>query len=481
MPSLRKLVFSGIAWRSTVEISQLLLQIAFTVVLARLLTRADFGLVAMALLFTRFIRTITQVGFGTAIIQSPDVTQAQISAIFCINLTVSFFVSLVCFLAAPLASTFFVQPELMPVVQVLAWAMLLNSFAFPKILSRKNLEFGGYSLLELITMVTGNIIGIAMALKGFGVWALVFRLLSQRIFFSVFIWPVAGWFPVRPEFKGIGRLFRFGANMLGASVLYYFSQNTAALITGKFIGVETLGSFNIAYNLAIVPAQKIQNILTTVLGPAFAKLQTDLELFRERLSTSIFTLGVFFIPAMLGLAVVSQNFVVVVYGEKWKEAGLFLTFLAFVGLVKGMEHLLRSAIIARGMASAIFGITALETLASLPLLFLGANYFGIMGLVLAYVAASLFAFTLTLRTTQKSMEDKEFFRQAFSRSFISAGIMFIIVFGFTVLIPPENLWTLLSQIAVGLVIYVPLRIKLLTGKEYAMIKTWPAPLNKLAR
>ena len=147
-----------------------------------------------------------------------------------------------------------------------------------------------------------------------------------------------------------------------------------------------------------------------------------------------------------------------------------------------MEHFLRSSIISRGLTSAIFGITALESHASLPFRFLGVNYFvGIMGLILAYSAASLFAFILVLRTTQKSMEDKAFFRQAFSRSFISPGIMFIIVFGFTVLIPPENLWTLLSQITVGLVVYAALRIKLLTAKENVMIKAWPAPLNKLAR
>jgi O-antigen/teichoic acid export membrane protein len=329
-------------------------------------------------------------------------------------------------------------------------------------------------------MVIGNTIGIVLAFKGFGVWALVFRLLSQRIIFSVFIWPVAGWFPVKPKFAGIGKLFRFGANMLGSNVLYYFSQNMAALITGKFIGVETLGSFNIAYNLAIVPAQKIQSILTGVLGPAFAKIQTDLIDFKKKFSVSIFSLGVFFIPAMLGLAAVSQDFVVVVYGEKWREAGFFLTFLAIVGLVKGIEHLLRSAIIARGMASAIFAITAAETAVSLPLLFVGAYYFGVLGLIMAYVTASLFAFSLTLRTAQKSVEDNTIFHQSVGRSFVTAGIMFMTVVGYSVIIPSENLLTLCTQIVIGLTIYIPLRMKLLSDEDRKMMKTWPAPVNRLS-
>lgn len=481
MSSIRKQVFKGLAWRSSVDISQQILQIAFTAVLARLLTRADFGLVAMALLFTRFIQTMAGVGFGAAIIQSPDVTQAQISAIFFINLAINAFVSLACVLAAPFAAAFFNAPQLISVVRVLGWALFINSLAFPRILSRKNLQFRGFSLLELISMVIGNTIGLVMAWKGFGVWALVFRLLSQRIIIAVAIWPVVGWFPVRPRFAGVGKLFRFGVNMLGSKILYYFSQNMAALITGKFIGVETLGSFNIAYNLAIMPAQKIRSILTVVLTPAFAKIQTNLLEFKKKFSTSLFTLGIFFIPAMLGLAIVSQNFVLVVYGEKWREAGLFLTFLAIIGMLKGIEHLLLAGIISRGMASAILGITAAETAVSLPLFFVGAYFFGAFGLVIAYLMASLFAFTLTQRTTKKSVEDRTFFQQATRRSFISAGIMFIIVFGSTVLMQSENLFTLIGQIVIGLIIYIPIRYILLTDEEHVMIKEWPAPLNRLSR
>ena len=104
-----------------------------------------------------------------------------------------------------------------------------------------------------------------------------------------------------------------------------------------------------------------------------------------------------------------------------------------------------------------------------------------MGLIYAFVAASFFNFVFTVEATQKSVKDNTVFIQATHRSFVAAGIMFIIVYGFTFLSQSENLLTLVSQIALGLVIYVPLRIKLLTAKENLMIKAWPAPLNKLAR
>jgi len=132
-----------------VDIGQQILQIVFTVILARLLTKADFGLVAMALLVTRFIRMMTQVGFGTAIIQDQNVNAGQISAIFYFQIGINLVISLLCFLGAPLAATFFHEPQLLPVVQVLAWTLLISSFTFPQILLIKQMRFGGYSILEM--------------------------------------------------------------------------------------------------------------------------------------------------------------------------------------------------------------------------------------------------------------------------------------------------------------------------------------------
>ena len=473
MPSYRQKVFRGLAWRSSVDLSQQLLQIIFTAILARLLTKADFGLVAMAMLFTRFIRTMTSVGFGTAIIQSPDITQAQISALFLIQVIIAALISLVCFFAAPLAAAFFNTPNLIPVIQALTWAMLINGFAFPRTLLRKNLQFGGLSLLELISMVVGNIIGVIMAFKGFGVWALVFRLLSQRILFSAAIWPVAGWTPVRPSFAGTSKFAHFGLNMLGSKIFKYFSQNMAAIITGRFIGVETLGSFNIAYNQAIVPAQKVQSVLTSILYPAFASIHTDLAEFRHKFYLSVFSLGVVFIPLMLGLSAVAQKLVLVVYGAKWQEAGVFLTFLAVVGMLKGMEHLFLSVIIVRGWASFVFWIAAAETALSLPLLFLSSYFFGVMGLIIAYLVASFFAFVLTVTAAQRAVEDNTLILRATHRSFIMAGIMFCVVFGYSFVAPPSALATLCLQVTIGLVIYTLFRIKLLTTDERAIIRSWP--------
>lgn len=473
MKNFKKRVLHGLAWRSSVDAGEVILQISFTAVLARLLTRADFGLVAMAMLFTRFVRTITQMGIGMAVIQNQRATEAQVTAVFLIQLGINFLVSLICFLSAPLAADFFNEPPLAPLIRVLGWIIFLDSISFPQILLRKQMRFGGYSFLELTGLIIGNSVGVAMAYSGYGVWSLVYRLMIQRAIFALGVWPLARWKPVKPDFNGVGNMLRFGLHMLGSHICVYFSQNMAAIITGKFIGVETLGSFNIAYNLAIVPAQKIQTVLTTVLGSAFARVQEDLANFQAKFFASLFSLGAVFIPMMFGLAAVANNFVVVVYGSKWREAGVFLTFMAFVGMLKGLEHLMRSAIIASGRAGVIFGITLAETVASIPFLFIGAYYFQVMGVIVAFLAASMISFALTVRMLQKALQDRTIFMRATVRSYLVAGLMFIIVYGYPLVAPLPVLASLITQILLGMVIYALPRLKLLTDEERECVSQWP--------
>jgi len=473
MADFKRKVFNGIAWRSSADFGQMILLIAFTAVLARLLNRADFGLVAMALLVNRFIRSVTQIGFGTAIIQSQEVTKAKISAIFFIQVGINFMVSLICFLSAPLAALFFNEPRVEQIIRVLAWLIVIDSLGFPNILMRKRLHFAGISILQIASIIIGNIVGIYMAIKGFGAWALVFRLLIQHVLASTIIWPIAKWFPKRPDFNGLGKLFKFGFHMLGSNIFYYFSQNLAAIITGKFIGVETLGSFNIAYNLAILPAQKVRSVLTSVLTPAFSQLQYYLNQLREKFFSALFSLGFLFIPLMMGLSAVAKNFVVVIYGKKWREAGIFLIFLALVGMLKGIEHLMRSVIIARGWSAMILKITIAETFVSLIVIFFGVHFFSIIGLITAYLFASIFALFLTVNVAQKALEDRRIFIRATTNSFALACVMYFLIVVYQLIFSNQSLINLGVQIGIGILFYIGVRFRLMTEKERLIFRSLP--------
>lgn len=454
----------GFSWRAGTEIGQQVLQIAFTAILARLLTKADFGVVAMALIYTRFIRSATQIGFNAAIIQDQNITNEHLSALFYYTLGMNLAISAACFFTAPLAGNFFNKPALVPVVQVLAWTIFLSSLGFPQVMMRKDLDFRKLSLLELSSMLIGNIVGVTMAFLGLGVWSLVARLMVQRFTFSANAWVFCCWRPTRPVFKGAGRYFKFGLNMFGSNLVNFFSQNLVAIITGRYIGAEVLGAYSIAYNLAIVPAQKVQTVLTSVMTPAFSKIQDMSERFSSRLKLSVFSLGLVFIPAMFGLSAVSESFVLVVYGEKWRSAGFFLTFLAFVGLTKGMEHLLRSSLLARGFPDKVLKVSAAEALMGLPLYFVGAQYWGIQGLVFTYLGVSILAFLMTVRYSQKVTMAPRLFLKATLRSFIAAAVMYasLIVMDFYF---ESGMLALAAKTALGVLIYLVVRILIMECGE----------------
>ena len=422
--TLKKQVTSGISWRATVDIGEQVLQIVFTAILARILTKADFGMVATALIVNRFFQTITNVGFGGAIIRSTSVTPGQVSAIFYIQFAINTVLSLVIYLLANPIALFFNEIDLISIIKVTSWVIFLQTFQFPTILMQKNMDFKRFSLMEIGSLLTSNIIAISMALMGYGMWSLVFRLLIQRVIFSASTWYFTKWKPIKPDFQGIKPLMTFGFNMLGSNIVYYFSENMIAIITSKYLGKETMGSFNIAYNLAIVPSQKIKNVLTTVLTSGFAKIQLDPISFAKNNQKALLYVSLLFIPLMFILSGLSENLIVFIYGLKWIDAGQLLLFLAFVGMMKGIAHLLRSAILAKGKANVVFVSTILEIVASLPIMYFFVQDYGIYGLMIGYMLGAAVSGFYTIYYYDQLFGENRFFYKTVSIPFLIGVVIF---------------------------------------------------------
>jgi PST family polysaccharide transporter len=469
---LRERVVRGILWRSGVGGSQQLLQILFTILLARLLTTSDFGLVAMALAVTRLAQALGSVQFGAALVRDKDATDGQATAILLCQVGIGLVLSAACCLAAPLAAAFFRAPALGPVVAVLAWSLLLSSLGFPQIIHRKRMEFGAFSALEIAAMLVANVVAVAAAFAGLGVWSLVIRLLTDRAIFAVGAWWIAGWRPVRPDFRGIGQHTRTGLHLLGSNLLYWVSQNLAVVLIGRYAGVALLGCFNLAFTLAVVPAAQVQAVLTTVLQPAFAFFAQDRAALRRKAHQSLFALGLVYIPAMLGLAAVARSLVLFAYGERWADAAAFLVPLAGVGLVKGIEHLLRSVIIAAGRSSAVLRITAIEAATSLLFLAIGGGLSGASGLAVGYLASSLVSGTLTLREANACVGGAILGRAVF-RSLASSVAMAVVVAIAAAMLPWPAGATLLIQVTLGVCLYAFLRLRSLTDEERRVVRALP--------
>ncbi|MDT0559389.1 lipopolysaccharide biosynthesis protein [Ichthyenterobacterium sp. W332] len=451
--SLKKQVLNGIVWRGSADVIRQILQIVFTIVLARLLTKGDFGLVAMALIVNRFVKAMTSIGFGTAIIQSQEITKGQISAIFFIQTALNLAITIVVFFCSDLAASFFNEPKLSPIIQILSLIIFLKSFRFPIILLRKKMDFKSFSLAEIISMIIANVIAIIMAFTGFGVWSLVWRLIIQWSLIGLLAFYYGKWLPTRPVFTGIKPLFKFGLNMLGANFVYFFAENMIGLLTGRYLGKDVMGLFNIAFNLAVVPASKIQSVLTSVLTPGFSKLQYQLDKFRTNYYKALRYTSLVFIPFMAMLMATGNHLVLTFYGVKWEAAGELLTILAMVGLLRGLSHILKSAIIAKGESRIIFISTIIELVASLPLMYFLMPKYGIVGLVIGYLVGAMFGWIYTAYHYNKVIE----FKYAAFNSIKSALIISVVIFIPVYLFNYFNLnykTALMFQILLGLTLFL---------------------------
>jgi len=469
MNNLRNKTLNAVGWRGLVDIGEQILLIIFTAILARLLTKEDFGLIAMALLVNRFVYVMTQVGFSTAIIQGHEITESQVSAIFFIQLAIGFSTSIICHLLSPFAAEFFHAPKLVPVIQTLSWLLFLNSLTFPMVFLQKKVKFRGLSLLEIGAMLVSNAVGIIMAFLGFGMWALVSRLMIHRVLFTIGVWPLVRWKPAWPCLSGTKKIFNFGLKMYFSNIASYFSHNVAAIIVGRYLGVETLGSFNIAYNLAIVPAEKVRVILAAALFPAFSLISENITKLKKAYYESLLITNIFFIPLMLGVAAISTDLVRFIYGEKWKDAGYFLSALSFVGLMKGIEQISKTMYLAKGWANVNLLVAGLETICSLPLMYVGMKNWGIEGLIFAYLTSTILALVLNIYYSQKAIDDDKVFFKAIYKSVIAAVVMYIGVSLYRDLFFMNLTLHLITQIFVGAIIYCILRTMLLSKPEKNII------------
>jgi len=291
-----------------------------------------------------------------------------------------------------------------------------------------------------------------LALTGFGYWALVGRLLLQRAVFSATTWSVTRWRPIKPDFKGIKPLMSFGLNMLGSNILYFFSENLIGILTGKLLGKEIMGLFNIAYNLAIVPATKIRGVLTIVLMPGFSKIQDNLKSFTLNNKKALLYTSIIFIPFMFWVSGASENIVVVLYGVKWSDAGIMLMILASVGVLRGVSHLLRSAILAKGYAKIILISTIIEISLSIPIMYFTLARLGIIGLMIGYFVGGLAGFFFIISKYNKLFGKERFFYKTVKAPFLIGGLIFIVT-GIFYLFDGNNYLELFCQLTLSVTLF----------------------------
>lgn len=339
--ALDKAVVGGLAWTAGVKWVSQLLTWAITLVVARLLTPADFGLVGMATIFLGLITLLNEFGLGTAVVTFQGLTDKELSQLHTICALfglLSFLVS--CAFAVPLG-IFFRAPKLPMVIVVTATGFLVVAYrTVPYAVLQKEMRFKLLAILEGIQVVAQSISTLIFAVLGFGYWALVIGGLVGKVASSAmpFVYKPL-WF-ARPRWESIERELRFSWHVIVGRLYYYAYDNADLLVIGRVLGEVPLGAYSLAYNLAHLPADKFATLIVRVAPSLFAAVQNDLAALRRYLRNLTQGIALVIFPAGIGTALVAPEAVHLILGKKWLAAIAPLQLLALYACFRAIRTLL---------------------------------------------------------------------------------------------------------------------------------------------
>ncbi len=318
------------------QIFKFFIKFLSTLVLARLITPQDFGLIAMVATITNLISMFNDMGLARATVQQEKITQEQVSTLFWINIAVSVGLTALTIAIAPLISLFYDSASLTWITIVLASGFIVSGISVQhQALLVRQMRFKALAAVEISSMFVGSAIGILAAYRGMSYWSLVIMQLSTVFAMSLGSWIACDWRPGMPvRGAGIGSMLRYGGNLTGFSFLNYFHRNLDNVLIGRYWGSLQLGLYDRAYQLMLLPITQIIAPVTGVAIPALSRLQDDPERFRRYYLGAVNVLAFFLCPTMITMAVMSDEVVFVLLGPQWVGASTIFKTLSIVAIVQ---------------------------------------------------------------------------------------------------------------------------------------------------
>lgn len=329
--SLKNKTVKGTVWSSLDAFLGQGITFLVGLVLARLLSPEEYGLIAIITIFISVFNSIVDSGFSNALIRKQDATEADYNTVFYTNLAISAVLSTALFFGAPRIADFFSRPQLTPLTKAMSSVVIINAFAIVQnIRLTKNIDFKTKTKVSLIASLTSGVIGIAMAFGGFGVWSLVAQQISKQLLNSVFLWFFIRWMPkLLFSWKSFKEMFDFGWKLLVSGLINTIWTEIYQVIIGKFYQPQTLGQYTRAQQFSSIFSSNLTSIIQRVSYPVLSQLQDDKERLKSGYKRIIkITMLVSFV-LMLGLAAIAKPMILVLIGDKWLPAVPFLQILCF--------------------------------------------------------------------------------------------------------------------------------------------------------
>lgn len=327
--SLRSKTVNGVGWSAADALLGHGVTFIVGIVLARILSPAEYGLIGICTIFTTVLTGIVDSGFSNSLIRKKNVTDSEYNTMFITNMMMSIGLYIVLFFSAPYISIFFARPELTMLVRAMGLLLIIQALSLVQYTKlTKRIDFKTKTKASFLAALLSGVIGIGMALAGFGVWALVGQQLSNKAIFTICLWVYNKWWPTFVFDKSSFRyMWGYGWKLMLSGLLERVWRELYQVVVGKFYSPATLGQYSRAKEYASLFSSNLTLIIQRVTFPSLASMQDDkvrmVAAYRKIIKLTMFVTAI----CMISLAAVSEPFLYCLIGPKWHQAATFLPLI----------------------------------------------------------------------------------------------------------------------------------------------------------
>src|SRR5690625_2158795 len=386
MASLKSQASKGVIWTAAERFGQQLIQAVIFVILARLLTPEDFGLIAMLMIFFAVSQSLIDSGMGQALIRLKEITDEDRSTVFWFNLLLSLVFYGLLYLGAPAIASFYDRPELVDLTRVMGLAVIFFGIAIvQRSEMTQQLEFKKQAFAQIPAVTIAGITSVTLAYLGYGVWALAVQYLLLALVSSLILWIQQ---PAKIHFafykESFKNLFGFGYKLLLSGLLNTVFSNISRLVIGKFFAAATLGFYTQAQNVRKLASQNLISVIQKVTYPLLSKTADDPKRMKRGYRQDIQASTFIIFPGMVLLFIFADPLMVYVLGPQWQPAAPFLKIICLYGILYHLHAINVNVLNVMGRSDLFLILEIIKKAYTTNVIIVGLQ-FGIWGLLIGQV------------------------------------------------------------------------------------------------
>lgn len=362
MSSIKEKTVKGISWNLIESILNNIIRFVIGIVLARLLSPNDFGIIAIVTVFFTISEVFINGGFGQAYIQKKTVTSTDADTVFIINLSISILIYLILWISAPYIANFYRQEELVDIIHIMGIIIVVNSFNIIQVSQmRRLMAFKRKAIVTMLSLLISGTFGVILAYIGFGVWSLVFQQISNRVLVTIGLYFSSDWrFKFRFSKDSFNSLFALGGWLLIANIFKTLFDNLYRLIIGRFFSTVELGLFSKARQFEGMVSQQFSWAVGMVSFPVLSQSQNNKKELNSKYSLFLKYVTLITFPSLTILIVVSDPLILFLLTEKWVDMIPYLKLVCFIGMLTPIYDLNMQTLQSIGKGKLVFNLSLIR-------------------------------------------------------------------------------------------------------------------------